>query len=304
LAYFPRLAVAMTLGAAARWTRKSILDSHSTGVPFGEESITESVLLRISMKYPGRVITRSFSKWEESRQTGADWEWWITDGGSGDWLGIRVQAKKIRDLSRSRKGYRVGYQPQGQSVRQIDRLLSDAAGSGMIPVVAFYSSLNNSASTRCCLTTGPQLRDPGVTICSAVGARAALGSRNEYVLDDIANSLSIPWSCPFACQGTSSGDLNEFLSGQSPNWNLATHWILDVLATRLGDVGGNVVEPRYNEVGIFDASHVPQRVMLAARSSAVSWREVEDDLTDVLPSTKFISILNMDPAIDGISSRH
>ena len=71
----------MDLGAATRG-----------GLRRGEETITEDLLLNVKKAHPSEVIEYQFNKREKSF-TGADWEWWLTDGRL--WFGLLIQAKRL-----------------------------------------------------------------------------------------------------------------------------------------------------------------------------------------------------------------
>jgi hypothetical protein len=62
------------------------------GVSRGEETITEDLLLNVMNAHPSEVIHYQFNKREETF-TGADWEWWLTDGRL--WYGLLIQAKRL-----------------------------------------------------------------------------------------------------------------------------------------------------------------------------------------------------------------
>ena len=53
--------------------------AYSGGVGRSEETITEDLLLNVKTAHPYEVIEYQFNKREEAF-TGADWEWWLTDG--------------------------------------------------------------------------------------------------------------------------------------------------------------------------------------------------------------------------------
>src|SRR5262249_16061767 len=70
-------------------------DSGMLGHSLSEESLTDLLVLDIGRLHRADVIIKKFTKPEEGRTTGADWEWWFVRGQSG--FGMRVQAKKIGD---------------------------------------------------------------------------------------------------------------------------------------------------------------------------------------------------------------
>lgn len=63
------------------------------GINRGEETITDNFLLDVQSAHPAEVATFQFTKPEES-VTGADWEWWLTNG--REWVGLLIQAKILK----------------------------------------------------------------------------------------------------------------------------------------------------------------------------------------------------------------
>lgn len=70
----------------------------SAGIRAAEETLTNLVLLELSLIRDPGLFARSFSSKEE-RIYGADWEMWL-GGSTGSWLGLRLQAKAV-DLKSS-----------------------------------------------------------------------------------------------------------------------------------------------------------------------------------------------------------
>jgi hypothetical protein len=91
-----------TLGFLARraWERQE--DGHVHGLSPAEESLTDYLLLDLKLRHPDRIHVRKFTKWQEGRTTGADWEWWFGD--RRGWFGMRVQAKKLNSGRRLYSG--------------------------------------------------------------------------------------------------------------------------------------------------------------------------------------------------------
>jgi hypothetical protein len=98
-----------------------------------EESITESYLYRLAQAVP-TVRYLSFSRWEEARRTGADWEWWFIMPTRA--LRLRVQAKKLRTRARIRAD--IGR--RNKHGGQLAMLLACARRDNAIPIYTFYSS--------------------------------------------------------------------------------------------------------------------------------------------------------------------
>lgn len=105
------------------------------GITFGEETITETNLLELKRRNPSKVVLKSFSKAQESKATGADWEWHII--GRAYTLKLRVQAKRIHRAGGTGKLDQKG---KYATTPQIDLLLQDAKIHGLIPIYCFYCS--------------------------------------------------------------------------------------------------------------------------------------------------------------------
>src|ERR1700674_228364 len=86
-----------TFCQSAIWTWNCLKYARQTGIQLGEESLTDLNLLNIQICHPSEVRTKKFSRNTEGKVTGADWEWWF--GSPSGWLGLRIQAKKLNNLS-------------------------------------------------------------------------------------------------------------------------------------------------------------------------------------------------------------
>jgi hypothetical protein len=84
------------------WTWRKLGAADSLGVAFGEETITESLLLELASQHAGRGLRiRAYTKAEEGTgtkatgglPTGADWSFWIANA-VGIGIELRVQAKR------------------------------------------------------------------------------------------------------------------------------------------------------------------------------------------------------------------
>jgi hypothetical protein len=136
-----------------------------------EETLTQSILLDLQENLDKYLDVESYSHYVESRETGADWEWWFCDGVGRRMFGMRVQAKKLKP-SRRGPSYDFGYTPKGSDVRQVDRLVNAADAADMPAVYALYNGAELDLSTfpwECC-------RDPdaglfGVSLLSAQAAQ-------------------------------------------------------------------------------------------------------------------------------------
>jgi len=114
-----------------------------TGQPaVGEESITDWILFELSKSLPELKYTK-FTRHEEARTTGADWEWWIVDDECA--IKMRIQAKKI--ISGEDNYARLAY--TNNYGLQIEKLIRDAEKENFIPLYALYSAANTTPEVIC-----------------------------------------------------------------------------------------------------------------------------------------------------------
>lgn len=116
-------------------TSQNLEFAHSpdVNVSYGEEAITETNLLEIRRRHPREVTLLTFSKSQESKNTGADWEWHIV--GRFYTLKMRVQAKRIHKAGGIGNLKQMG---KGASHPQIDLLIKDAKANNLFPAYCFY----------------------------------------------------------------------------------------------------------------------------------------------------------------------
>jgi hypothetical protein len=116
-------------------TSKNLEFTHSPDVriSYGEETITETNLLEIRRRHPRQVTLLTFSKSQESKNTGADWEWHIV--GRVYTMKMRVQAKRIHKAGGIGNLNQMG---KGADKPQIDLLIEDAQANGLFPAYCFY----------------------------------------------------------------------------------------------------------------------------------------------------------------------
>lgn len=150
-----------------------------------EESITDRLLYDLSRKVPG-VYYRDFSRFEEGRITGADWEWWIVfrDGS----FRFRVQAKKEYTDNYPSLMY------TNTHGLQIEMLINDSKRINAIPLYAFFTA--NTSPTLC--PKSPT--NEGVFLSSAedLYIEYAKKARSKIIISDILKR-SNPLTCFFCC---------------------------------------------------------------------------------------------------------
>ncbi len=191
----------------ARATWKLLDTSSRTHIDISEPTLTEVNLLEIQIRHPQEMKTVKFSQWKEGTSTGADWEWWL--GSVNNWLGLRVQAKRV-----DRKGSNytsLNYSnPHG---RQVDLLIADASRSGLTPIYCFYNWFRSPQvifKWRC----GSFTPDPFLLGCIVVNASAIRNLINlgRNSLQDVV-PLGLPWSCLVCCRGFQRGPLPQRARG-------------------------------------------------------------------------------------------
>ena len=102
-------------------------------ISYGEETITETNLLEIRRRHPKTVELLTFSKSQESKNTGADWEWHII--GNAYTLKMRIQAKRIYKAGGIGNLNQMGKEA---TKPQIDLLIEDAKANRLFPAYCFY----------------------------------------------------------------------------------------------------------------------------------------------------------------------
>ncbi|WP_432937480.1 DUF6615 family protein [Kribbella sp. CA-253562] len=190
--------IGQALKAKADWVNRRLTAAAHLGTPYGEETITETMLLDLRLELSGRLAVTPYTKYQESRVTGADWEWWFCDGIGRRMYGMRVQAKKLKLVNGS-PAYDFAYRPNKRKERQVDRLLANARDAGLPAVYALYNGpeLDLSLFAWSCCTEQPSASVFGVSMISAAAARR-LADIGQTTLAD-AGALSLPWSCCALC---------------------------------------------------------------------------------------------------------
>lgn len=180
----------------ARDTWERLRDSLSLQVRFGEETITDLILLELKRSHAPGIVVLQTNKTAESTQ-GTDWEWWVGSDDSG-WLRFAVQAKKL-DLITGRYGalgHKVGCE------MQIDLLERFAHANQAIPLYCLFNfspSVHESQSWQCCLESN--IQQLGCTLAPASLMRHALMTRGCRTFEWIHGQPSaLPWRCLLRCK--------------------------------------------------------------------------------------------------------
>ncbi len=169
-----------------------------------EESITDWILYDVSEKINGMVY-RAFSRHQEARQTGADWEWWFLFPDFS--AKMRVQAKKVDPANDN-------YASIAHTNRyglQIQRLLQDSQNKDFMPFYAFYTALKER--TMCPKT----VNDEGVFMAGGnrVYTDFIQDGKNRVMASDILSrcvALSCFLCCPLNSEDRGNRGFIRFLS--------------------------------------------------------------------------------------------
>jgi hypothetical protein len=151
-----------------------------------EESLTDYLLFQLSEKVP-KIRYKAFSRQEEAKTTGADWEWWFVFSDSHAYK-LRIQAKKV---------FLDNYPHIAHTNRyglQIEKLLKDAIRTNSIPLYAFYT--NETGEVMC----GRAINDEGVYMAGANNVyNSFIKGIKQKVLPQSVLSITNPLSCFFCC---------------------------------------------------------------------------------------------------------
>lgn len=152
-----------------------------------EESITDWLLFDISENIKG-VYYQAFTRHEEARKTGADWEWWFVFRDFA--MKLRIQAKKLI-LKQD------NYPSLAHTNRyglQIEKLLKDSIDENFIPLYAFYAS--HADVTMC----GKNILDEGVYLAGGKQIyQDFIVNGKKTVNDSEILQKSNPLSCVLGC---------------------------------------------------------------------------------------------------------
>lgn len=206
-----RETVGQALREKAGWVHDRLKLADSNSVPMSEETVTETLLLDLRLTLGAHLEVDAFTKYQESHRTGADWEWWFSDGVGQRMFGMRVQAKKLK-IKSGTPYYDFAYKPKLSSLRQVDRLIAAADRDGIPAVYAMYNGpeLDLSSFIWVCCNELPSDGVFGVSLLSAEAARRLADQGNTSLAQ--VGALSRPWSCAALCP------TNLRLDEASPFW--------------------------------------------------------------------------------------
>jgi hypothetical protein len=193
--------IALLTCARTAWDRRRV--AKARGLSFGEEAITETILMDLAVGFPGRLDIVQFTKNQEGKR-GADRAWAFRNATGTQILPMLVQAKLLdpKDHAYPEIARLVG--KKRPPVRQIDRLIATASSYGWPALYAFYNHLDNRnrIPDHCITVAKAGLTMPecwGVSVALAQHVRDALDPRSDQRFDTHSQH-SIPLHC-LLCSG-------------------------------------------------------------------------------------------------------
>ena len=126
------------LESLARDTWERLRDARALGIRFGEETLTDLLLLELKRLGSGQIRIIQTPKSIE-KTSGTDWEWWVRAPGNAGWYRFAIQAKKLDPKSNryERLRHRVG------PLLQLDLLKQYARKHSAIPLYCFFNHVDN-----------------------------------------------------------------------------------------------------------------------------------------------------------------
>ena len=174
---------------AAHWVWERRETAKQSGLPFSEETITETLLLDLATQNPLEILVQPFNKRQEGK-IGADWEWCFYSKGRNRFVRTLVQAKVLDDSDDEYA--HIDRKIGNTTVAQIDQLLTTARRRGIPALYAFYNHLKDSKRVPAdACPCGFCLKCWGCSIALADVVRAALPDKSF----DTLRHVSVPWLC-------------------------------------------------------------------------------------------------------------
>lgn len=177
-----------TLRALSRYAHHWMTRAHAVG----EESLTDWLLFELSEKIP-QVRYVKFTRFDEARSTGADWDWWFV--GRDVSMAWRIQAKKLvagadhyGDLARAN---RFGLQSE--------KLLESSGSANLLAFYALYHAAQGKQKLMCGGMSDLSV-DEGIFLTAARTTydNFVKGGRKRVDASDVIG-ISNPLSCVFCC---------------------------------------------------------------------------------------------------------
>lgn len=182
------------------WTKRGA--AKASGLPFSEETVTETILLDLATSYPGHVQVVAFNKSQEAK-TGADWLWSFVSARASQSMTMLVQAKRLEDAEQTYSGINRNIGKRTPPVRQIDQLLATAQAHGVPALYVFYNHVSQiSRVPRRCRSLPPgdsdQIKGFGISLADAFAVHAVVPDETF----DTHRGHSMPLHCLLCSKGS------------------------------------------------------------------------------------------------------
>ena len=179
----------------ATWIRKQSA--------IGEESATDWLLYELSDRLPF-MLYKKFTRHQESRESGADWDWWFVLRKGA--IGFRVQAKKVVTGA----DHYQGLAHTSRTGLQMELLLESSRTANLLAFYALYSGGSSGSNTMCGGMSGSFFTDEGVFLAAAptLYERFIGGGRSRVEANALlgcSNPLSCLFCCPMVREGMIGG---------------------------------------------------------------------------------------------------
>lgn len=165
-------------------------------IKLSEETLTDINLLCIMRRHANEVRILKFSRADEGKRTGADWEWWFVK--ANDVFRLRVQAKRIEFRNNNYPGLHKNA-PNG--TKQVDLLIGDAIRNNLYPMYCFYNYWKSGPNHWQCSGRPPRRELLGCTIADATKVKRFIDN-NTITAGSISN-IWHPLHCIVCCDESS-----------------------------------------------------------------------------------------------------
>ena len=216
------------LESLAKDTWERLRDSRSLGIRFGEETITDLLLLEMKRKSHPRSYIVQTPLVKEKNQ-GTDWEWWIGSARIG-WLRYAIQAKRCDKAS----GRYTSITHKVAGIAQNQILKTYAERNDAIPIYCFYNYPLSGMTTKAWQCGLPfDKYQLACTVTSLGVVEAAISKWGGKNFDWIhSQTASKPWRCLVACPRILTAHVKANIgSGNSMNPEPICHPLTDAPIT-------------------------------------------------------------------------
>ena len=208
------------LETLAKDTWENLREAKPLSVRFGEETITDTLMLELRRK--GFTVFKQTSLRDEA-EYGTDFECWVGSDSMG-WVGYAIQAKKLDFGTGTYRNLR--HVVRGPQKRQLDILKAYAKKRGMTARYCLYSHSFNAynAFLTCCSRSFPE-EELGCTITPPWAIEQAIATPKGKGFHSLQRHReTVPWRCLAICprlrnslvsNSISSDDLSPLLDMDS-----------------------------------------------------------------------------------------